>query len=172
MGSPAGQRKVLPFSVFAPSSAVVSCHARDGVRWMCPADGCRSSAVCARGPPSGRECLHSIVVSQQCRARSPWCPILRRDRFWSRVLLGTRQSCHRSWSSWSRARRSSNEHASGFSEPKQLSIGPSSRRRYTSRRWPRDNADWRFSRSRLRSNQHHPWCPLLCHSRRRRSTCW
>ena len=39
---------------FASLSAVVTCHARDGVRWTPPAGGCRSSAVRVRGPLSGQ----------------------------------------------------------------------------------------------------------------------
>ena len=56
------------FSGFAPRSAVVSCHARDGVRWMCPVVGCRSSAVRARGPHSGQERLHTVVNRVHDRA--------------------------------------------------------------------------------------------------------
>ena len=44
---------------------------------MSPVDGCRSSAVRTQGQPSGQERLRSIVVSLQCRARSPRCPIRR-----------------------------------------------------------------------------------------------
>ena len=55
---------------FAPRSAVVSCHARDGVSWMCPVDGSRSFEARAQEPPGGQGRLHSIVASREDSVRT------------------------------------------------------------------------------------------------------
>ena len=49
------------FVFFAPWSAVVHCHAEDGLSKMCPMVGSKSFAVHARGPHSGQELLHYVV---------------------------------------------------------------------------------------------------------------
>ena len=48
---------------FAFWSAVVSCHARDGVNWVRPMDGSRSFEAHAQEPCSGQGLLRSIVAN-------------------------------------------------------------------------------------------------------------